>query len=113
MMEKVFQCPECNGQYWGTSNASSDNAVGHCHDQFGQRCTFSWPRTDDDKYFKPIEPLYTKEQVVKALPADKEIFQVACDESQQDWSRLEYFKIYKEAFTDGAKWMRNKIELLK
>ncbi len=48
------------------------------------------------------EPTSEKEQT----PNDDKINQVACDECQQDWNRLEYRDIYKDAFIDGAKWMR-------
>lgn len=51
-----FVCPKCGGHYWGTSNCSdstSPTPIGHCHDQYGIRCRFTWPRSDDFKYFKP------------------------------------------------------------
>lgn len=28
-----FQCPECSGTYFGTSNALSEDCVRHCHDR--------------------------------------------------------------------------------
>lgn len=40
--------------------------------------------------------------------SDAEIEQVAADESQQDWGRLAYARIYREAFVDGAQWMRER-----
>jgi hypothetical protein len=42
-----------------------------------------------------------------SLPDDEEIEQVASDEMQSDWNALEYAKIYREGFIDGAKWMRD------
>jgi len=41
------------------------------------------------------------------LPDDEEIEQVSIDEAHgMDWDSLKYAKIYQEAFSDGAKWMR-------
>jgi hypothetical protein len=39
---------------------------------------------------------------------DKEIEQVADDEKQQDWDRLEYRDIYRDGFIDGAHWMQER-----
>ena len=39
---------------------------------------------------------------------DKEIEQVADDEKQKDWDDLRYAEIYRNAFIDGAKWLRSK-----
>ena len=41
------------------------------------------------------------------LPTDCEIERIASEEAQQDWDCLRYAKIYKTAFIDGAKWMRD------
>ncbi len=38
-----FKCPKCGSSYWGH---------GSCHDQFNQRCTFSFPAEDYDKYVR-------------------------------------------------------------
>jgi hypothetical protein len=40
--------------------------------------------------------------------SDKEIEQVADDEKQQDWDRLEYRDIYRDGFIDGAHWMQER-----
>ena len=42
----IFTCPLCGSHCWGTSDALSPNAVGHCH---GVGCKFSWFRKDDYK----------------------------------------------------------------
>ena len=49
---KSFVCPKCYGHHWGTSMAFEVNATGHCHDEYGVSCRFSWPRDEDEKYFK-------------------------------------------------------------
>jgi uncharacterized protein len=38
------------------------------------------------------------------LPDNDKIEQVACDEMQQDWNDLRFQSVYKDGFTDGAKW---------
>lgn len=48
-----FVCPKCGSHWWGTSGAIDEKQTGHCHDQYGERCKFTWDRVDDDKYFKP------------------------------------------------------------
>ena len=35
----------------------------------------------------------------------EELEHVACELSQQDWSRLEYKEIYRKAFIDGANFV--------
>jgi len=35
----------------------------------------------------------------------QEVEHVACEESQQDWNRLEYKEIYRKAFIDGANFV--------
>lgn len=40
---------------------------------------------------------------------DKEIYQTADDEKQQDWNDKAYEAIYKDGFIDGAKWAREKV----
>ena len=57
-MSEQFTCPECGSHHFGTSNCTSpsDKWVGHCHGYIGgQPCRFSWPRTDDSKYFSERE----------------------------------------------------------
>jgi len=41
------------------------------------------------------------------LPSKEHIAQVACDESQQDWSDSRFKKTYDEAFKEGADYFRN------
>jgi hypothetical protein len=38
--------------------------------------------------------------------SDKDIEQVADDEKQQDWDRLEYREVYRDGFVMGAHWMQ-------
>lgn len=51
-VDKSFKCPVCGSREWGTSNASQPfrKWIGHC-----QECTFTWPRTDDAKYWEAVE----------------------------------------------------------
>lgn len=39
-----------------------------------------------------------------------DIEHIACEESQQDWSRLEYKDIYRKAFIDGAKYVKSALD---
>jgi transcription elongation factor Elf1 len=56
VFSKVFHCPECGGSHFGTSTIDDwSNAKGHCHDEFGVRCRFTWRReTEDPLVFKTI-----------------------------------------------------------
>jgi len=50
-----FFCPKCDAfTQWGTSGSTGPKEmwVGHCYGEHGRGCGFSWPRTDDSKYFK-------------------------------------------------------------
>jgi len=50
-----FFCPKCDAfTQWGTSGCTGpkETWVGHCYGEHGCGCGFSWPRTDDSKYFK-------------------------------------------------------------
>jgi len=50
-----FFCPKCDAfTQWGTSGSTGPKGtwVGHCYGSHGSGCGFSWPRTDDSKYFK-------------------------------------------------------------
>jgi len=50
-----FFCPKCDAfTEWGTSGCTGpkETWVGHCYGEHGCGCRFSWPRTDDSKYFK-------------------------------------------------------------
>ena len=61
-----FTCPECGSHEFGTSNcrAPFEEMKGHCNgvreaDAPGyapRRCTFTWARKDDEKYFKVVGP---------------------------------------------------------
>ena len=51
LMRLRFKCPECGGQMFGTSNSTSENWIGHCHDFWpdGTRCRYTWKRSMDDE----------------------------------------------------------------
>ena len=49
---KEFRCPKCGSKYWGTTMFPGDIERGFCHGSLG--CHFSWPRSEDHKYFKPV-----------------------------------------------------------
>lgn len=59
MTDRSFKCPDCGSREWGTSNASKTFREwrGHC-----QECTFSWPRTDDAKYWAPFDDVEWDEE---------------------------------------------------
>jgi len=52
-----FTCPKCEGHWWHTSGLDLKNphttGTGHCDSEHYQ-CNFSWPRTEDEKYFRWI-----------------------------------------------------------
>jgi hypothetical protein len=51
-----FFCPKCDDfTHWGTSSCTgpSESWTGHCHGTREMGCGFSWPRTEDAKYFRP------------------------------------------------------------
>lgn len=44
-----FTCPECGGHYWHTSGYLKEKfSIGHCDDQKGVGCRFTWGRPTDD-----------------------------------------------------------------
>ena len=47
-----FTCPNCGGYKYGTDGSAGpvETWIGHCQSDF-INCHFSWPRTEDDKYF--------------------------------------------------------------
>lgn len=51
-----FTCPECGSHYWGTDGLKTEELTGHCHGVINMvtDCDFSWPRSDDRKYFGPV-----------------------------------------------------------
>jgi hypothetical protein len=73
--EKIFTCPECGSHCWGTSSPGLSDmnlaelsqqelvelfdkiSVGNCHghipsgDGSSTSCRFTWPRSEDGKYF--------------------------------------------------------------
>jgi hypothetical protein len=67
-----FTCPRCGGCQFGTTSdmkALNDpnSGTGHCHGMLGtvqapRTCGFTWPRSDDAKYFcktgKQIAAMY-------------------------------------------------------
>lgn len=88
-----------------------DNSVG-MHTNGGCSCERELVRTPEglkmeEKVMSNIKETSTQPQTV----SDAEIEQVAADESPQDWGRLEYASIYREAFVDGAQWMRERDRL--
>ena len=48
-----FTCPKCGCHHFGTDGCAGpkEGMVGYCH---GNECGFTWPRTDDHKYFSKI-----------------------------------------------------------
>jgi hypothetical protein len=52
---REFTCPECGSHSYGSSGCIGpiEAMIGHCHGDNG--CKFSWPRSDDDKYFSEGE----------------------------------------------------------
>lgn len=46
-----FVCPQCGSHYYHTVGGVShwDKAEGHCDDQFGKGCKFTWNRATQDK----------------------------------------------------------------
>lgn len=54
-----FSCPKCRSRFYGSTSAGSD-MKGHCHgevmtgDGYLSRCSFTWPRSEDWKYFRLI-----------------------------------------------------------
>lgn len=58
MLNSKFKCPECGGYKFGSSDCTSDNMKGHCHNDLpdGSRCLFTWDRnTEDEKYFEKVD----------------------------------------------------------
>lgn len=54
-----FFCPDCRAFcHFSTSNctAPKEEWVGHCNGPGGEGCGFTWPRTDDTKYFHTRTP---------------------------------------------------------
>ena len=51
LMKLEFRCPQCGGKMFGTSNATSDDAEGHCnsYDSDGSRCGYRWERSMDEE----------------------------------------------------------------
>lgn len=61
--DEDFTCPECSSHYFGTSSEavhkgmtaaeSLAGSTGHCHGYKGPAlpCTFTWPRSEDARYF--------------------------------------------------------------
>lgn len=50
-----FTCPKCGSHYWGTTELKS-GGTGNCHGTLNPitDCDFTWPRSEDNKYFGPI-----------------------------------------------------------
>lgn len=66
--------------------------------------------TNSDYFLCTITAMEEYSQQSKGSVTDEEIEHVACEESQQDWNDLRYKNVYKSAFIDGAKWMRDKLQ---
>lgn len=47
-----FQCPRCGSREWGTNCLTGPftDWVGYC-----SGCDFTWMRTDDPQYWKPVD----------------------------------------------------------
>ena len=56
-----------------------------------------------------LEALNLLDEIEKQKISKYEIEQVAEDECQQDWNRLEYKEVYRNGFIDGAEWINNKL----
>lgn len=46
-------CPNCGDTKFGSSQQPNGELVRHCHGHVNdeQPCAFTWPQSDDDKYF--------------------------------------------------------------
>lgn len=54
-----FRCPECGSHMFGSSGAGTDSLTRHCHGNEKWICKFSFPATDDHKYFHETpDPAY-------------------------------------------------------
>lgn len=83
MENQEFTCPVCGSHQFGTSfeDVKNPNGLshGHCHGRYAvtqlsaeavaaghtvptRPCSFSWPRTDDEKYFKGTGSFYPRVQ---------------------------------------------------
>lgn len=73
-----FTCPVCGGHYWGTCFKSPngpffEDAEGYCNGwirvslvasfETDRRCQFTWPRSEDAKYFSKGVPTGLHERV--------------------------------------------------
>lgn len=75
-----FTCPSCGEHQWGTAT-EGETSTGHCHGYvvatlgvFGdgvqpprRNCSFSWPRTEDAKYFKGTGSFSPKVQTAQVV----------------------------------------------
>ena len=76
--QKKFRCPHCGGSHFGSSGLG-DNMIGICHSC--RRDKFSWPRTDDDKYFRweismPVSELREQRRDVSTGPGKRKCLAV-------------------------------------
>lgn len=46
-----FECPVCGSCMFGSSDCHKEVMIRHCHGDEQRRCDFSFPSTDDWKYF--------------------------------------------------------------
>lgn len=70
---KQFTCPQCGSNQFGTyyPGHGTQGGIGTCHGYIGvsgasnevEPCGFTWPRSEDAKYFKGTGVFHPAEQV--------------------------------------------------
>lgn len=69
-LDRRFHCPKCESFQFGSSKCNEDIMIRHCH---GPGCGFSFPSTDDEKYFIPRKSIEkTRKIIIEALDKIKE-----------------------------------------
>ena len=73
LMKKMFVCPTCGGNMFGTSFADDwqGRAKGYCKsiDTYGRRCSFEWKRSQDEELGLFVDkPVNTSEAQVQNQP---------------------------------------------
>lgn len=74
-----FTCPQCGSHEFGSSDPGKpDEMRGHCHGTWtdaqgaDRNCSFSWPRTEDSKYFKGLGTYSQLEFTGQQVPKEEE-----------------------------------------
>jgi len=52
--ERRFECPKCGSYMFGSSQNADGTLTRHCHGNEHCSCGFTFPDSDDDKYFHDI-----------------------------------------------------------